>query len=79
VSDGDEGVSDEAAKLFGAADAVLEAAGFPRFAWLMQEFEEAVAAASERSAESPELRASNAAGRAAGVELAQEWVARSSE
>jgi predicted ATPase/transcriptional regulator with XRE-family HTH domain len=79
VSDGDEGGSDEAAQLFGAADAVLKAAGFPRFAWLMQEFEEAVAAASERSAASPELRASQDAGRVAGVELAQGWVARPSE
>jgi tetratricopeptide (TPR) repeat protein len=75
VSDGEGGSSDEAARLFGAADTVLEAAGFPRFAWLMQEFEGAVAEASARSAAAPERRASHDAGRAAGVDLARDWMA----
>lgn len=72
----DRGSGDEAARLFGAAQAVLEAAGFPRFAWLMDEFEEAVTAASVRAAGTPSFAAGHDAGREAGVDLAQQWVDR---
>ncbi|MFC5176508.1 ATP-binding protein [Nocardioides taihuensis] len=46
VCDGEGGCSPEATQLFGEAATVLEAAGSPRFAWLMPEFEEAVSSAS---------------------------------
>jgi len=77
LSDGSGGRSAASAGLLGAADRLLERAGFPVFAWVVGGLDDAAAAAVRAAAGDPAWQAAHAGGRAADLDEVVETALRS--